>query len=86
MNLLRLGVFVSGEGTNLDTIIKAIDTAILPCSIDLVCSNKKCNAINIAKKHSIKTITAIWDKKKESREEYENNLVKRCCFFIIFIS
>ena len=80
MKKLQLAILASGKGTNLVAIIEAIKHQILPCNICLVCTNKKCEAINIAKTNKIPVITNEWsDKKAISRETYDSELAKEIC-------
>ena len=52
---LRLGVLVSGRGSNLQAIIDAIEAKTLDATIALVVSNKKnAMALERAKKHGVK--------------------------------
>ena len=55
MTPLRLGVLVSGRGSNLQAIIDAIEAKTLDATIALVVSNKKnAMALERAKKHGVK--------------------------------
>ena len=76
MRLLQLAVLSSGKGTNLLAIIKAVKNGIIPCKICVVCTNKKCDAHDIATQYKIPTIQSISPefKNKSEREEYDINL------------
>ena len=51
---MRLAVFVSGNGSNLQCIIDAIENGILHnISIDLIVADRDCYAIERAKKNNI---------------------------------
>ena len=74
---MKLVVFASGQGTNLQAIINAIESDILDASITLVLSNNKdANALNRAKAHDIQTEYLEWDKHNEERSVYDNKLLK----------
>lgn len=57
MNLLRLGVLVSGRGTNLQAIIDAIEAGTVNAEIAVVISNKPgVPALERAKRHHVSTV------------------------------
>ncbi len=70
-NRLKLGVLVSGRGSNLQAIIDAIERGDLEAIIALVVSDKKeAFALERARKHGIEALF-IDPKAYESREEHE---------------
>lgn len=74
--MLRIGVLISGGGTNLQAIIDAIDNKeLLNTEIVAVVSNRK-NAFGLerAKKHGINT-ACIRPKDFESREAFNQSLI-----------
>jgi phosphoribosylglycinamide formyltransferase 1 len=50
---LRVGVLVSGQGSNLQALIGAAKDPLYPARVVLVCANKPCPALDIAKKAGI---------------------------------
>jgi phosphoribosylglycinamide formyltransferase 1 len=50
---LRVGVLVSGQGSNLQALIGAAKDPLYPARVVLVCANKLCPALDIAKKAGI---------------------------------
>lgn len=74
--MLRIGVMVSGGGTNLQAILNKIDGGILKnCSVvTVVSSNSKAYAIQRAKKRQI-PVEVISRKNFESIEYYEDALI-----------
>ncbi len=69
--VLRLGVLVSGRGTNLQSIIDHIEAGKIPARIEVVISDKrKAYALERAKKHGIEALF-IDPKAYSSREEFE---------------
>lgn len=76
MALIKLGVLVSGSGTNLQAIIDAIERREIPAEIKVVISNKKdAYALERAKKHNIAAIF-IDHKAYPSRELFERALIE----------
>ncbi len=60
--MLKLGVFVSGSGSNFQSILDAIDSKILGCTVEVVISdNPKAKALKRAEEKGIRTF--IIDKK-----------------------
>ena len=53
MSRLRVGVLVSGQGSNLQALINAAKDPLYPARVVLVCANKPCPALDIAKKAGI---------------------------------
>ena len=67
--MLKLGILASGNGSNLQAIIDAIETKRLDAEIRVVISdNPNAYALERAKKHSVKTTVITKDKfpKKEN--------------------
>jgi phosphoribosylglycinamide formyltransferase 1 len=50
---LRVGVLVSGQGSNLQALIGAATDPLYPARVVLVCANRPCPALDIAKKAGI---------------------------------
>lgn len=72
----KLGVLVSGRGTNLQAIIDAIETGPLKARIAVVLSNKKdAPALEKARSHGIE---ALWvdPKQHAGKKEYDQALVQ----------
>ncbi len=70
-------ILISGSGTNLQAIIDATKTGILNCTIKAVISNKAtAKGLERAKEANIPTTTLIFDKTKQTREQYDNVLTK----------
>lgn len=76
--MLRIGVLVSGGGTNLQAIIDAIaNQKIMNASIEVVVSNNQnAYALERAKNNSINTL-CISPKDYENREEFYQDLVSK---------
>jgi phosphoribosylglycinamide formyltransferase-1 len=72
---LRLGVLVSGRGSNLQAIIDAIEKGEVPAEIGIVVSNVPgVLALERAKKHGIKAVI-INSKAYDSKEKYEREII-----------
>jgi len=50
---LRVGVLVSGRGSNLQALIQAARDPVYPARVVMVCANRECAAIEIAKKAGV---------------------------------
>jgi phosphoribosylglycinamide formyltransferase-1 len=50
---LRVGVLASGRGSNLEALIRASKDAQYPARVAVVCANRECPALEIAKKAGI---------------------------------
>ena len=76
--MLRVGVMVSGGGTNLQAILDAIDSGkITNAEISLVISNNpNAYALERAKNHNIEAV-CISPKQYESREEFHKTLLEK---------
>jgi len=75
-NKLKIGVLVSGGGTNLQAIINGIDDGSVPAEITCVISNNKnAYALERAKKHGIYNV-CVRKKDFETIGEYEAAMVR----------
>ncbi len=73
--MIKLGVLVSGGGTNLQAIVDSIERKEIPAQIGVVISNKQdAYALERAKKHNIPSVF-INHKDFKSREEFEQVLI-----------
>ncbi|HOP49518.1 MAG TPA: phosphoribosylglycinamide formyltransferase [Ignavibacteriales bacterium] len=75
--MFRLGVLVSGGGTNLQAIINAIEIGKLP-DVEIavvISSNSKAYAIERAKKHNI-PFEVVSKKECNSQLDFENKIIK----------
>lgn len=73
---MNIAVFVSGRGTNLAAIIKALKKGIIKASLSLVISdNKDAYALKRAKRAKIKAVF-IDPKHSASREDYDAEIIK----------
>lgn len=74
--MVNLAVFASGNGSNLQAIIEAIESGKLAAKILLVFSDRKdAYALERAKKHRIPTLY-LTPKEFSSREEHEKKIVE----------
>jgi phosphoribosylglycinamide formyltransferase-1 len=74
--MVRIAVFASGNGSNLQAIIDAIESGILDAKIMVVFSDKKDSfALERAKKHGISTLY-LAPKEFPSREAHEQKIVE----------
>ncbi|SJZ81369.1 phosphoribosylglycinamide formyltransferase [Selenihalanaerobacter shriftii] len=72
---LRLGVLVSGRGTNLQSIINSIEADRLNAKIEIIISdNLDAKALERAKKHGIKGVSII-PGDFNSKQEYEEKMI-----------
>ena len=53
MSRLRVGVLVSGQGSNLQALIQAAQDPLYPARVVMVCANRDCGALEIAKKAGV---------------------------------
>ena len=76
--MFKIIVFVSGEGTNLEAIIKSCILGILDATVQLVVSNKPDTyAIQRATNHNINSLIVLFDiDKYRSRKIYDANIAK----------
>jgi len=76
MKKLRIGVLVSGRGSNLQAIIDNIEAGKLSATIAVVISDKKdAYALVRAQKHGIKTLF-LDPKEFKTREDYDRRIVE----------
>ncbi len=73
---LKLGVLVSGSGTNLQAIIDACETGKIPAEVRVVVSNKPgVFALKRAKRHGIPNYV-VDHRNYEKREDFEREVIK----------
>jgi len=71
---LKIAVFVSGRGSNLASIIEAIEDGAMGATIvTVVCNNPDAYAITLAKEHGLNVF--VLSHKGMSREEHENKIL-----------
>lgn len=76
MSKLRLGVLVSGGGSNLQSIIDHCNSGYLPAEVAIVISSKEgAYALERAKRHNI-SYAVVDPKKFPTKEAYEDELIK----------
>lgn len=75
--MLKIGVLVSGGGTNLQAVIDAVESGYIPNAqiVTVVSSKKDAYALERAKKHGIQGTTII-RKEFNTPDEYDRELVK----------
>ena len=74
--MLKIGVLVSGRGSNLQAIIDKIEDGYLNCKLKIVISDKKeARALARAEKHNIKS-KFIDPEKYKSKINYEDEMIK----------
>lgn len=72
---IRIGVLASGSGTDLQSIIDAIDDELLDGTLVIVLSdNKDAYALKRAEKHNIETM--FLDPKKKNRKTYDKEITE----------
>ena len=76
MTNLNIAVLVSKSEYNIRGIDVSIESGVLPAKIEIVLSNKKCKSIDYCKSKKIKFSLCCWDEKKQSREQYDNSLLR----------
>lgn len=75
-DLLKLGVLISGNGSNLQSIIDHIEKGKLKAVIKIVISNNPdAFGVQRAQKHKIKT-EVLKQKDFKSKEEFDQNIIK----------
>jgi len=75
LNKIKTAIFISGRGSNMESLIKASFNQKYPATISLViANNKSAPGVSLAKKHNI--IVKIIDKNKFSKSQFENNCNK----------
>lgn len=77
MNLKKILVMASGEGTNFQSIIDACGSGVLPCSVvHLIVNKKDVGAVKRASSHHIPINYRPWIRQKQRREEYDSELAE----------
>ena len=76
MTNLNIAVLASKSDYNIRGIELSIESGVLPAQIHIVLSNKKCKCIDYCKSKKIKNTICLWDEKKQTREQYDNSLLK----------
>lgn len=75
----KIVVLISGNGTNLQAIIDAVDGGVLPCVVAAVISNRQdAFGIERARKAGILAITIPWNRETHTRAEYDRLVAERC--------
>ena len=73
----RLVILVSGNGTNLQCVIDAVESNLIDAKIAaIICNKKNAYAIERGKRHNILTIYAPYIQDNITRLDYDNNLSK----------
>lgn len=67
--MFKIAVLLSGGGSNLQTIIDAVESGYLNCKIDIVISDREAFGLERAKKHGIKTLLV-------DRKNHKSNLTE----------
>ncbi len=76
-NKVKTAVFISGRGSNLESLIKFSKSIKSPITIDLIISNNlKAKGLNYGKKFKIKTIVINFKNKKQSENKILSILKK----------
>jgi phosphoribosylglycinamide formyltransferase-1 len=77
MKKVKLGILVSGRGSNLQAIIDNIEKGLLPAEIAVVISDQPdAYSLERARKHNVPAIPLSAKGQKGKREEYDALLVK----------
>ena len=72
----RLAIFVSGNGTNMENLIKAAQTGRIPAEVSLIlCDNPGAGAIQKAKTFGVK-ISVVERDKFSSKREFEEEIIR----------
>lgn len=72
----KIAVFVSGTGTNMEAIIKAVEKKQLNCNVALIISdNPKAKALVTAQTHGIRTFS-FQPKEYGAKSEFEQEIVR----------
>lgn len=89
MQNLKLGVLVSGSGTNLQSIIDSIESGYLQAEVVVVISSKEgVYALERAKRHNIPAY-AVERRNFDSQEKYEDeiiDLLKKHCVELVVLA
>jgi folate-dependent phosphoribosylglycinamide formyltransferase PurN len=73
---LRVGVLVSGQGSNLQALIDAAKDPLYPARVVLVCANKPCPALDIARKAGVSRQVLRWFASSKGGSSIS---ILRCC-------
>lgn len=74
--LLKLGVLISGSGSNLQSIIDQIEKGTLPAQIKIVVSNNpEAYGLTRAKKHGIPCVV-LQHQNFSNREDFDRELIR----------
>jgi phosphoribosylglycinamide formyltransferase-1 len=77
MKKIKLGILVSGRGSNLQAIINNIEKGLIPAEIAVVISDQlEAYSLERARKHNIPVVPLSAKGYKDKREEYDGLLVK----------
>ncbi len=77
MNKVKIGVLVSGRGSNLQAIIDNIEKGLLPAEIVVVISDQpEAYSLERARNHNIPAVHISAKEYKDKREVYDGMLVK----------
>ena len=77
MKKIKLGIFLSGEGTNFKSIFEFCCQKKFPAQVQIVISDRKCNGYELAKKLLKNTYHVNYDKGKNYFEKEVNTLLKQ---------
>ena len=69
-----LVIFISGRGSNLEAIISASKSRVIPSKVSAVIADRNCKGIDIAKKNKLPSIV-INKKNYETKLEFEKKLI-----------
>ena len=69
-------VFISGRGSNLNAIIKAVNDGVIKYPISAVVSDRYCEGVEISRKNKLNTLI-IDHKKFKSKLSFEKELIKK---------
>ena len=69
-----LVIFISGTGSNLESIIRASKSRLIPSEVSAVIADRNCKGIDIAKKNKLPSIV-INKKNYETKLEFEKKLI-----------
>ena len=69
-----LVIFISGRGSNLEAIISASKSRVIPSKVSAVIADRNCDGINIAKKNNL-PYKVINKKNYETKLEFEKKLI-----------
>lgn len=73
---MRVAILISGRGSNMEALIKGVQTGFVPAEIDLVLSNRaEAEGLTKAKAAGIKTLF-LNPEEHQGREEYDRAIVE----------